>query len=412
MLRVPIGYAQAGMVLAMPIFHPRRQDTMLLKSGMALEARTIERLVELKIKDFWIRYPGFDFVGAYICPEVQEAHGAVTRRIGEAFDAISSGTHAKLNYTEYKAAIAGLLSRLMANPKAALFVQEMADRQEPALRHSSSVCLMSVLMGLKLEGYLIEQRARMHIQGARDVVSLGLGAMLHDVGMLRLSPEAVERWNSTLDENDAAFQLHVVTGIKLVREAVGPAAAAVVLHHHQKFDGSGFPCRKLMDGSQVPLAGKDIHIFARIVAAADLFDRLRYPPGAGEEKPALPVVRVLKMMQLAPYVSWVDPIVFRAMLAVVPAYAPGSMVTLNTGERAVVVQAFSDEPCRPMVRVIGDPREGFDKPEAAVRQYNLRELSRVWVVKAEGQDVTADNFRVAPGESAEMELARAAMAME
>ena len=410
MLRVPIGYAQAGMVLAMPIYHPRRQDTMLLKAGMELDGRTIARLQELKIREFWIRYPGFEFVSEFVCPEVQESHALVTQRIGQAFDAISSGTHARLDYAEYKSAIAGLLSRLIANPKAALFVQEMSDRAEPALRHSSSTCLMSVLMGLKLEGYLIEQRTRMHVQGARDVAGLGLGAMLHDVGMLRIAPEAVERWNRTQDESDAQFQQHVVIGFKLVREAVGPAAAAVVLHHHQKFDGSGFPCRRLLDGSMVPVSGRDIHVFARIVAAADLFDRLRYPPGLAEDQPAAPVVRVLKQMQARPYAAWVDPVVFRSMLAVVPAYAPGSIVGLSTGERAVIVQCRSDDPCRPAVQVIGDPRKGFDGPAADMPHYDLRDHPEIAVVEAEGQDVSRDNFTVTPGSSAEMELARAAMA--
>jgi HD-GYP domain-containing protein (c-di-GMP phosphodiesterase class II) len=408
MLRVPIGYAQAGMVLAMPIFHPRRQDTMLLKAGMELDARTVERLTELKIKEFWIRYPGFEFVGEYICPQVQESHGVVTRHIGEAIDQVSSGTHARLNYSEYKLAIAGLLQSLVANPKASLFVQEMADQAEPALRHSSSVCMISVLMGLKLEEYLIDQRSRMHIRGAKDVAKLGLGAMLHDIGMLRLSAAAMERWNRTQDESDVEFQQHVVIGFKMIREAVGPAGAAAVLHHHQKFDGSGFPRRKLLDGSFVSLAGQDIHVYARIIAAADIFDRLRHPPGQAPEQPTLPVVRVLRLMQTLPYVNWVDPIVFRAMLSVVPAYAPGSMVMLSTGERAVVGETFPSDPCRPVVHVIGDPRSGFDKPAAECRRYDLRSEPEISVVEAEGQNVTDDNFALSPDVAVEMAIAHAA----
>jgi HD-GYP domain-containing protein (c-di-GMP phosphodiesterase class II) len=404
MLRVPIGYAQQGMVLAMPIFHPRRHDTMLLKAGMVLDDRTVARLVELKIKEFWIRYPGFDFLGEYVCPEIQEAQAGITRHIADAFDSVSQGTHARLDYAEYKNAIGGLLSRLIANPKASIFVQEMADRSEPALRHSSSVCMISVLMGLKLENYLIEQRVRMQAQGARDVASLGLGAMLHDIGMLRLAPETVDRWTRTQDESDPEFQQHVVLGFKQVREGVGPSAAAAVLHHHQKFDGSGFPRRVLLDGSTMPLQGRDIHIFARIIAAADLFDRLRYPPSLGPDKPALPVVRALRQMQTRPYADWVDPVVFRALLAVVPAYAPGTIVRLSNGEQAAIVETFGDDPCRPVVRTIKDPARSFADAASDGARYDLRACHDLSIAEAEGQDVSGDNFRLTPDMALEMDL--------
>ena len=48
MLRVPIAYAKPGMVLAVPIYHPRRTDTVLLSEGMTLDAHSITRLAEIQ----------------------------------------------------------------------------------------------------------------------------------------------------------------------------------------------------------------------------------------------------------------------------------------------------------------------------------------------------------------------------
>src|SRR3954469_2336888 len=241
MLRVPIAYAKPGMVLALPIFHPKRPDTVLLKEGLGLDSRSIWRLAELKVLDLWIRYPGFEIVGTYISQEVLESHAAVPRRIGDAFEALSADAHAKLEYSDYRAAVTALLEKILANPRAAVFIHEMADRSQPVLRHASTVCLLSLLMGLKLDDYLVIERTRLTSQAARDVAALGVGAMLHDVGMLRLDPAVLHAWNRTQDESAAAFQRHVVLGHEMVREAVGAAAAAVVLHHHQRFDGTGFP---------------------------------------------------------------------------------------------------------------------------------------------------------------------------
>ncbi len=392
MLRVPIAYAKPGMVLSLPIYHPRRPDTVLLAEGITLDSRSIARLAEINLRELWIRYPGVEFIGDYICPAVFEAHAALTRRIAEAFAAVSLGTPAKLEYNVYRGAVNGLMDRLVAHPRAAVFVQEMADFSDPALRHASTVSFLSVLMGLKLDDYLISERTRLSSHLARDVASLGVGAMLHDIGMLRLPPEVVERWNRTLDERDEDWRAHVQVGHELVKEAIGPAAAAGVLHHHQKYNGSGFPARIRMGNIEEPIAGSDIHVFARIIAAADLFDRLRHPPGADPEGTPEPVVRVLSRLQSAPYSGWIDPMVFKALLAVVPAYLPGTMVTLSNGVRAVVTEWHTDDPCRPTVCSIGDPAKDFSAVDRKPDRYVLKAIPSLFVAEAEGQDVSEDNF--------------------
>jgi HD-GYP domain-containing protein (c-di-GMP phosphodiesterase class II) len=359
---------------------------------MTLDWRSIGRLQEIQLREMWIRYPGVGFVGEYICPAVLEAHANLTRRIAEAFEQVSLGTPAKLEYNAYRGAISSLMDRLIANPRAAVFVQEMVDRGAAALSHASTVSFLAVLMGMKLDDYLIVERTRVSPHVARDVASLGVGAMFHDLGMLRLPPEVVERWNRRLDESDEQWRTHVQVGYDLVKEAIGPAAAAGILHHHQKFDGSGFPARRRMDGQEEPLAGSDIHVFARIIAAADLFDRLRNPPGAAPEDAPLPVVRVLKKLQQLPYAAWIDPMVYKALLAVVPAYLPGTMVTLSNGTQGVVTEWFPDDPCRPTVVSIGDFTKDFDRDDRDQERFVLRDTAGLEVTHAEGQEVYADNF--------------------
>ncbi len=394
MLRVPTNIAKPGMVLALPIFHPRRPDTMLLKAGMALDARNIGRLREIKLREVWIRYPGVQFAREYICPMVFEAQASLTWQVARALEAVTDGSYARLDYHEYRAAIGSVLSALLMRPGAAVFIQELAGREEPHLRHASSVCLISLLMGLKLEDYLIAQRSRLDAVAARDVTSLGLGAMLHDVGMLRLDAATVRRWHATLDESDPDWRRHVNLGHELVKDHIGPSAAAGVLHHHQKFDGSGFPRRRVPNGSEghERIRGSDIHVFARIIAGADLYDRLRWPADAEEGAAPTPVVRVLNHLRSDPYRRWLDPMVFRALLAVVPAYAPGTTVDLSNGRSGVVVEWFPEEPCRPTVQTLPEPHRHFSDPRKLGERFVLRDEPDLFVVRAEDQDVAADNF--------------------
>lgn len=399
MLRVPISMAKPGMTLALPVYHPRRHDTVLLHQGMVLDDRSIRRLREIHLRQLWIHYPGVEFVCEYICPAVFESQAALTWQIGRAIDHVAQGAFARLEYGEYRSAIAAVLARLIANPRASVFIQEIVGRDEPVLRHASNVCLTSILMGLKLDDYLIQERSRLGAQSARDVSSLGVGAMLHDVGMLRLDPGVVQRWNLTLDETDPEWRRHVHVGYELVKDAIGPSAAAGVLHHHQKFDGTGFPKRQLLSGLEEPLTGSDIHVFARIIACADLFDRLRHPPTQDRGAAPVPVVRVLNRLRAEPYRNWIDPMVFKALLAVIPAFAPGTMVTLNNGVQGVVTQWFPDDPCRPTVQELGEIRRDQPPFGAAPRRFALREDPDLCVVFSEGEDVSEDCFYPAtPGE--------------
>jgi hypothetical protein len=213
--------------------------------------------------------------------------------------------------------------------------------------------------------------------------------------MLKLSPVVVDRWRSTFDESDSEWRAHSLLGYQMVRGEIEPSAAAAVLHHHQRFDGTGFPGK--MDASRKvrPPAGSKIHIFPRIVAVADLFDRLRWQKGAalnpGLLRPAMPTVRALKELRSGVYSRWIDPVVFRALVHVVPPYAPGSLVTLSNGATGVVADWTPHQPCRPIVDCIGDISQNWRRPSTPVR-YDLTRRKDLSVVAAEGFDVAADNF--------------------
>jgi HD-GYP domain-containing protein (c-di-GMP phosphodiesterase class II) len=398
MLRVGMPFAKPGMVLAMPVYQPRRPDTVLLAPGVVLDDQMIARLGENNLREVWIRYPGMDFLAEYINPEVFEAQAALTARVAEVFDTITAGAHARLDYPRYREAVVAMVNSLLAVPKAALFIQEIAETAQPGLAHSSNVCFLSILMGLKLEDYLVAQRARLMAWNARDVTSLGVGAMLHDVGMLRLEPETVERWRRTHDELDPRWRQHVLVGYEMVKGGIEPTAAAAILHHHQKFDGTGFPKRRTPTGGEERCAGQDIHIFARIIAAADLFDRIRSPePPAGEPGRRIPTVCALRRLTSAPYRDWIDPMVFKALLAVAPAYAPGTLVELSNGAQGVVAEWFPQDPCRPTVVEVDLSRAA--EPGWMPRRFVLRGQTAVTVVGAEGCDVRGENFYPAyPGE--------------
>jgi response regulator RpfG family c-di-GMP phosphodiesterase len=100
-------------------------------------------------------------------------------------------------------------------------------------------------------------------QSARDI---GRASVLHDVGKLHV-PESILQKPGPLDEDErAVMQTHTLVGEKIISQRPFFAIArSIARHHHENFDGTGYPDRLQADG--IPLA-------ARIVRVADAFDAL------------------------------------------------------------------------------------------------------------------------------------------
>ena len=100
----------------------------------------------------------------------------------------------------------------------------------------------------------------------REIESVRLGGLYHDLGKIAV-PDRVLHKPSTLDRAEYALvRRHPEAGAEIVRPLRafdGPEAA--VLHHHERFDGTGYPYG--LRGEEIPLA-------ARIVAVADSFDAM------------------------------------------------------------------------------------------------------------------------------------------
>ncbi|MCH2161841.1 MAG: HD domain-containing protein [Phycisphaerales bacterium] len=122
-------------------------------------------------------------------------------------------------------------------------------------------------------------------QRHQDRDRLRIAAMLHDVGKVGI-PDAILKKPGRLDDHEyAIMQRHTVIGARLfkgLRTDFDDAALEVALHHHERWDGTGYPGPVDPDAElpepttpvRVGLAGEAIPRFARIVALADVFDAL------------------------------------------------------------------------------------------------------------------------------------------
>jgi len=114
--------------------------------------------------------------------------------------------------------------------------------------------------------------------GASRLRRLVLAGQLHDIGKIGLPSYILTKPGKLDDEEFAQIRLHPGKGHDIVARLKGLAPiAAVIRHHHERFDGSGYP-----DG----LAGEAIPLEARIISVADTFDALT------SERPYRPAMSV------------------------------------------------------------------------------------------------------------------------
>ncbi len=129
-----------------------------------------------------------------------------------------------------------------------------------------------------------------------------LAAALHDVGKLNIPRDVLHKPERLSDDEYEIVKQHPAIGAGLVAPVGDPELAAMIRHHHERIDGSGYP-----DG----LAGQSIPLGARIIAVADTFDAItsRRPyRRARKHKDALDILKQEAGTQL-------DPDVVRAFLS-------------------------------------------------------------------------------------------------
>jgi HD-GYP domain-containing protein (c-di-GMP phosphodiesterase class II) len=98
-----------------------------------------------------------------------------------------------------------------------------------------------------------------------EVARIERAAGVHDVGKIIVSPEILEKPGRLSHAEFEEVKRHAVFGARLVAPLEDPRLTAIVRHHHERIDGSGYP-DGLRDGM--------IPIGARIIGVADSYDAL------------------------------------------------------------------------------------------------------------------------------------------
>ncbi len=380
---IPQDNLKPGMVLAKAIYHPLCNQCVLLTKGTVLNGEYIKRLTELDVTHAWIDFPGVEELDHAVNDRICEDHMRLYEVLNQSVDTLERRVEVKINLHLYKKAVRYMLAHIVEDPDHELLTHQLATCRSLLPGHSANCSYLALLIGAHMTGYLRHQRAALPANVAENTSELGVGALLHDIGKMQMPDDLQRKCVLDAESTWPEYRYHVRVGYEQAREHISVVAANVILNHHQRFDGRGFPPRESRHGqaTAMPLAERQIHIFARIVAVVDAFDHLLCP--AGQPVPTIKAIHALKSPAFA---GWFDPVVVETLMRLVPPFQVGSVVTLSDGNEAVVISNNPEAPCRPVVKIITG-RIGDASTRISERRLDLRMCRNISIVATDGIDV-------------------------
>ena len=250
---------KAGARLADSIVNERGQ--VLLQEGVILTERMLARLIELGIPVIYIKDSE---------NEVSEFNHAVSKELRNKTKKIIQDTFEKLSEQqtnigssfvlessskEFIDIIRVILDEIQEQNVLLDLISDIFVVDDYIFTHSFNVTLYSIAIGLKLK------------LPKKQLEVLGLGAILHDIGKLKVPKEILMKPGKLTEEEFVEIKKHTESGFAILKEVktVPLIVAHCAYQHHERLDGTGYP-RGLKD--------MEIQYFAKIIAVADVFDAI------------------------------------------------------------------------------------------------------------------------------------------
>lgn len=312
------------------------EGTVLLATEVELTDPLLNRLTRHGIQFIYIQDPRTDDI---VVEDLlnDETRVRATREIRTTFKRLMDDAGKKRLVSTYhlgksfRPLMEDVIYDLSRHPDAMIMLTGISVTDHYLFQHSLNVCIYATMLGLA------------HGYGKDELMTLGLGALLHDIGKTKVPLSLLQKPGKLTEDEFAEIKKHAEYGFLMLKDEpnVPLLSAHCAFQHHERVNGSGYPRG---------IAGTDIHEYARWIGLVDSYDAMT---AHRVYRDALLPHQALEVLFTGAGTLYdQDKIaLFRDKIALYPI---GITVTLNTGETAVVVDLNASAAHRPIVRVLED----------------------------------------------------------
>ena len=323
--------AREGMCIAEDICDP--QGRVLIARGQRLGMHHIVRMRKFRIRSIFIDPANGESI---VKPTRSDLRDQCRQVLGDACSQLKQEFANKkivLDAAAIKSAADNLLTALSRAKKPLVTLCNMGASSDRLLQHSVNVAVLGIVLALDL-------------RAPRDLLhELAVALLFHDAGMIFLPDAILYCETPPTPEQCKEIERHAQLGFEhLVHsQAVSQTSCGLILRHHERLDGSGYPHQ---------LRSDKLSLLACILAVAETYDSLTSPRFA--------IPAVLPDAAISYIISNADTL-FERQVAValcrrVALYPVGTAVQLTTGEYGIVAGLLPDKPHRPVVLAHMDRR--------------------------------------------------------
>ncbi|MDH5783976.1 MAG: DUF3391 domain-containing protein [Chromatiales bacterium] len=268
--------------------------------------------------------------------EARKIRAVAEQQISELLNQSKGGK--ALDIQQANVVVKNITQSLMRSPDAMVLLSSIKSHEREAEAHAMNTCILSITLG------------RFMRFSPKMVDELGLAALLHDVGEVKIPTELLHKEKKSPEElaqvkRHTEFGAHILMGAKGMPESV----IEVAYSHHEQIDGKGYPRGLTAEG---------ISAFSRIVTIVETYDRLTQ----GYNEKRISATEALRYLYL--YRDKIfDARITEAFIKCLGIYPVGSLVELETGEVGIVISAQPGEFLHPRLMLVRDRKKSpFDKP--------------------------------------------------
>lgn len=279
---------------------------------------------------------------------VKGAYAEAKRSVADVFDRLRHGR--AVNVAQMEHVVDWMVDSVFRNHDAVTWLARMKSKDDYLYNHSIAASVWALALGRHLG------------LDKENLTSLGLGAMLLDIGKTQLPTELLNAPHKPSDQEWQLLRGHVEEGVRLATKTIGvdDRVITMIASHHERFDGSGYPGN---------LKGDEIQLVGRIAAIVDCYDAMTSRRRYAKIRSTFDAMNELTHLSG----SWFQPELVELFVQAIGVFPTGTLVELNTGEVGVVVKQSRFRRLRPELMLILDADKKLRKDFAIIDLYTCEQ---------------------------------------